>query len=313
MGDCFIPLKSDFYEILKSENTYFNPITQEHTHDCIEILYLIDGQIDFMIESASYRLCPGDIAVVQPGARHGVRMHGGTYKRFVLSVNPQCIEALGGGMLLRNFSADGDLLHMKKTDSGVVCTKLMHLWDETMRGDEYSQLYCNALLIQIMVLLSRAMPVKQVRHPTDDDAVARAVAQYIQMHLAGDLQTGRLAELHYVSRYALSRIFMKVYGMTVQQYTQRQRLAMANQLLQNGMHAQLVAESVGYAEYSTFYRAFRRIYGISPTDASKQRPLNIVEPPNRNAMQMLPELVQGQGGYGAGMSTPRGLYMTQRE
>ncbi|MFQ5570231.1 MAG: helix-turn-helix domain-containing protein [Rhodothermales bacterium] len=55
-------------------------------------------------------------------------------------------------------------------------------------------------------------------------------------------------------------------GTTIRSFLEQQRLKAAKQLLQDaGLEIYLIAFSVGYANYRTFDRAFRRCLGCTPT------------------------------------------------
>ena len=50
-------------------------------------------------------------------------------------------------------------------------------------------------------------------------------------------------------------------------YLTTKRIALAQQHLEEGMPAIRVAESVGFRDYSVFYRAYKKITGESPSRA----------------------------------------------
>ena len=50
--------------------------------------------------------------------------------------------------------------------------------------------------------------------------------------------------------------------------TQR-RLIAAKSLIERGTNLEVVSHQVGFADYSTFYRAFKKEYGISPRQYRK--------------------------------------------
>ena len=47
------------------------------------------------------------------------------------------------------------------------------------------------------------------------------------------------------------------------------RVMMARQMIESGEVAADVAERVGFSDYSTFYRAYRKAYGQSPTEGRR--------------------------------------------
>ena len=60
------------------------------------------------------------------------------------------------------------------------------------------------------------------------------------------------------------RIFRNAVGTTVFDYIAYKRIGIAQHLLQMGIPAKEAALQVGYNDYSTFYRAYKKITGHSP-------------------------------------------------
>lgn len=69
-----------------------------------------------------------------------------------------------------------------------------------------------------------------------------------------------------VNRRVLEKIFKKEYGYRIKAYQVRQRLAAAKLLLLEGMPIKRVAAKCYYSSQSAFCRAFKKEFGITPTD-----------------------------------------------
>lgn len=81
------------------------------------------------------------------------------------------------------------------------------------------------------------------------------------------LALGRLAaELGY-SEYYVSRMFTSFAGMSLREYLRLRRLAFALQQLRDTDNCVLdIAVDFGYSSAEAFCRAFRRLYGVTPTE-----------------------------------------------
>ena len=53
-------------------------------------------------------------------------------------------------------------------------------------------------------------------------------------------------------------------GLSLYHYITQRRLISAKNLISTGIPLEHVATQVGFSDYSTFYRAFKQEYGISP-------------------------------------------------
>ena len=93
----------------------------------------------------------------------------------------------------------------------------------------------------------------------------RAIA-FMDANLSQPFDLARLAEAVEMSAFHFSRLFKKSTGLSPSQYFIRQRIAKAQQLLQEtDTNIIEVGMSVGYSSPSHFAQIFRRETGLSPT------------------------------------------------
>ena len=86
-------------------------------------------------------------------------------------------------------------------------------------------------------------------------------------HLEEPFDLARLAQTAGMSEFHFSRLFKKATGLSPSRYFIRQRIARAQQLLQETDTSIIeVGMSVGYSSPSHFAQIFRREAGISPSD-----------------------------------------------
>jgi AraC-like DNA-binding protein len=98
----------------------------------------------------------------------------------------------------------------------------------------------------------------------------RAIKEDVARNLEhGDLSVGAVAARHRVTPRYVQRLFERE-GTTFSEYLLGQRLACAHRLLSDPRRAAekiaSVAFEAGFGDVSHFYRAFRRRYGLLPTD-----------------------------------------------
>jgi AraC family transcriptional regulator len=92
------------------------------------------------------------------------------------------------------------------------------------------------------------------------------VQLHIQSHLSDDLALDRLARIACFSPYHFHRIFRGILGEGVHEYVRRLRLESAAQTLKNtGRVVAEVAFNAGYESHEAFTRAFRQMFGVTPT------------------------------------------------
>ena len=123
--------------------------------------------------------------------------------------------------------------------------------------------YVLAMLIQILVLLSSSASKKS--HISSSE-LASEIADFISENIENNkfLTLDEIAKTFFVSKFYLCRIFKSYSGISVHAYINRKRIMLAKQYIDSGMSAKSASESVGYQDYSAFYRAYVKIVGKSP-------------------------------------------------
>ena len=90
---------------------------------------------------------------------------------------------------------------------------------------------------------------------------------YINLHLEDELSIEALAGMFGYSEYYLSKKFKKETGKSVKEFIRIQRLERAKMLLKNDHYTILeISERLKFCAPSYFSDAFRKEYGISPTE-----------------------------------------------
>ncbi|MBQ3080497.1 MAG: helix-turn-helix domain-containing protein [Clostridia bacterium] len=105
------------------------------------------------------------------------------------------------------------------------------------------------------------------RKEDSENDLAQSIKIYLQENYANPaLSLTALADLFDMSESMMSRFFKAHMGVTYSAYLENIRLTEAETLLSSStLPVKDVAEMVGYANTTTFYKAFRRKWGVSPT------------------------------------------------
>jgi AraC-like DNA-binding protein len=92
------------------------------------------------------------------------------------------------------------------------------------------------------------------------------IAAYIEKNYAQHITVSDLARQFYVSNSTISHLFKQKMGVSPYRYITQRRLIAAKSLIQRGELLEDVGRKVGFVDYSTFYRAFCRYFGVSPRE-----------------------------------------------
>lgn len=111
-------------------------------------------------------------------------------------------------------------------------------------------------------LLARSTPLGGARSGRATRLVA--VREYLRAHLDEPVQTAALAAISGLTECHLIRSFHLEFGLPPHAYHLRLRLAVAAELLSNGLSVSTVAYECGFADQSHLSRKFKEVYGLTP-------------------------------------------------
>ena len=127
------------------------------------------------------------------------------------------------------------------------------------------------IVSQIIICLIRTLTgetASQISHLSDTAMLCFRIMNYIDTHI---YSLKRLSELCKITNYNysyLSALFSKETGTTLSDYFQKKKLDAALQLIKDGkLKIGRIAEMLGYSTIYAFSKAFKRTYGVSPSDA----------------------------------------------
>lgn len=100
------------------------------------------------------------------------------------------------------------------------------------------------------------------------------VMAYMEEHLTEKITLLDVARHFFVSEATITLTFRKKMGTSFHRCLNQRRLIAAKTLISEGVLLESVGEQVGFADYSTFYRAFKQEFGISPRQYRKMQEAN---------------------------------------
>lgn len=225
---------------------------------------------------------PGDILLISPMELHQPVFvpAQGFYERIVLWIEPAMLHSLceENEDLSACFNNMGgnkpNLIRTSQKNTGIMMQLMRQLVEVTHEQAMYQRVRERALLSLIMAKINEWSVSDSAE--AQDKAVQRTLSrhttnavEYIAIHLDEDLRLETLAQICFVSPQHLLRVFRAEMGVSVHQYIMQKRLLTARQYLQNGMLPTLAAQRCGFTNYPTFWRSYKKEYGVSPSDFKK--------------------------------------------
>lgn len=255
-----------------------NFVLQAH-RDC-ELYHFISGTGVYTIEGNEYPLVPGCFLFMREGEAHTVHLSGEvTYERMCVNFSPETMPFLKDEIYElyynRELGRENFLLPDEQSASFVAaCMERLCSDGEAEDYEERAKALLGVVLLELYKVKQRAKSADEILSERTGSMkrsaeTVRQIVAYINKNLATIKNTDELEREFFFSKAYINRIFKQETGSSVWDYIVLKRLLMARAMLSEGKQACIVASECGFGDYSSFYRQYRRRFGISPQAARK--------------------------------------------
>lgn len=248
---------------------------EAHSHSYYEFYFFMEGDVSMQIGKDLHPLRFGDVIVIPPGVPHRAIIHSQklAYRRFVFWIGQDFYEHLCQVSTCYSYLLDyvkktkQYIFHLDRIASNTLQSKMLRLLEE-MQADRFGKelqltLYVDDLLLRLnRIVYEMLEPEKN----SNDASLYANLVEYIENHLEEELSLEKLAEEFYVSKYHIAHIFKDNIGLSIHQYITKKRLLLCEEAIRAKMNITDVYQTYGFGDYSSFYRAFKKEYGISPKE-----------------------------------------------
>ena len=261
---------------------YYNDTTLKsvaaHVHDYYEFYFFLEGDVEYHMADKSYLLEYGDCLLIPPGVPHFPEFlsHDKPYRRFVFWLGSDYYRKLrqADEELAYGFDYAGShqvyRFHTDTITTQEIQGKLTDLIEESGSGRAFHRLTSELMAVSFLVYINRLL--YDSLH--QKSAVFENVLYLnINQHLEGDLSLDSLSAFFYVSKYHISHIFKDNMGISLHQYILKKRLHASKNAILSDQPIGHVYHQYGFKDYTSFFRAFKKEYGVSPKEYREQHRL----------------------------------------
>ncbi len=253
-----------------------------HTHDFIEMGFVMEGKGTHSVNGQSYHIEKGDLFILNPNISHELTSD----KCFPITVY-NCIfqSSLINGFFSTNQDfadvASRYLFHsLKQSEEPKEYIRLTNpntreikvLLDEIYK--EYEQKskgfmqMIRADLTKLLILVFRLYRSDKSQNQSQSlfrKLVVKNTLAFMEQNYQSNITCGQLAERNYLSASYFSRIFREETGYPIIQMLQQIRVDAAKRLLEKTVFTiDEIAARVGYSDLKHFYTVFQKTSGCRP-------------------------------------------------
>ena len=238
---------------------------KSHSHNMVEIYYFLRGNARFVVEGNIFNLERGNVLVMASGQTHNLLLEPSVvYERMALLIDTSAVPP------------EYDIISEKIYDGANLFTldkREQILFEEgfatiTKSPNDIQKHLIFSFASMVFAMLSNKLS-RNTQTLIEDDMIKKTI-NFINKNLTNELNLETISSALYCSRVTLNRKFREIMGCTVWEYVIRRRIYAARQQLFLGGNITDVYQKSGFNDYSSFFRAYKKVIGISPSEDVKK-------------------------------------------
>lgn len=273
LHELIVPEQGFPFKLFLFEGKDGNYRRDRHWHRSVEIFAVCGGELEFHIDDRLWKLKAGEFMIVNSNEIHSVDAPLPN-ETVVLQIPLKLFENYFTGEQFVWFSHEPGRRDERFME---LVRELYEVYSEKRCGYDMK---VNSIFYHIMYLLVKDYRITEVdqehmRRNRNLNRLSR-ITSYMKENYTGDLSLEEAARVFGYSPTYLSRMFQKYAGITFKNYLQSIRLEYALKDLDSGGYSITeVAMRNGFSESKALARAFRKKYGMLPSEYRSRRVKNL--------------------------------------
>lgn len=258
-----------------SISNYFNDF---HSHEVYEVLYVESGKTTYAVEGNKYELEAGDFLLIPPFTLHKlIEINEYPCKRVILIFTDDYIKKFNTPITDLSLIFDkikqnnNHKIRIRSAFRNRINSSVNMLEELFLSGEYGDDVIFDATFASLFARMNKGVNFYDVdKYYKNYGVLIKKTTDYINANIDKKILISDISKHVGLSESRISHIYREQIGISITQYIIKKRLSISKDMLKLGSPISEVAIKCGFPDYSSFLRAFKKEFNISPKSYQKQ-------------------------------------------
>lgn len=232
-----------------------------HIHDYCEILLFISGDADYNIDGQTFHPSPYDLIFIPSATYHCLLpVSSQPYENYVIGFKS---DIIGQEHYKKLFSSPLLISIKEETE---LCSFFSRLDMYEKYYDEKDFSICAFALIKELAIYCSYRKDTLRSAQSEPLTHIERIVNFISENIEAPIDAHSIARHMHFSESYIQNLFSQNMRIGLKKYIMQKKIYAARCDIQNGMSPSQVGKKYGFGDYSSFYRLYKKTFGISPQE-----------------------------------------------